>query len=68
VFQRLAELPLFHGKDQQGKSEKTLRAYNYRLGFFLDCTAQQDLRYLDHIDRKQLLPLREVPVRSRKRP
>src|SRR5215469_14933614 len=37
------------------KSEKTLRAYNYRLGFFLDFTAQNDLRYLDQVDRKQLL-------------
>jgi len=46
---------LFQGKDQQGKSEKTLRAYNYRLGFFLAFTAQNDLRYLDQIDRKQLL-------------
>jgi len=41
VFQWFAELQLFQGKDQQGKSEKTLRAYNYRLGFFLDFTAQQ---------------------------
>ena len=36
-------------------SEKTLRAYTYRLGFFLDFTAQNDFRYLDQIDRKQLL-------------
>jgi hypothetical protein len=36
VYQWFAELQLFQGKDQQGKSEKTLRAYNYRLGFFLD--------------------------------
>ena len=50
-----AELQPFQGKDQQGKSEKTLRTYNYRLGFFLDFTAQQNLRYLDQIDRKQLL-------------
>lgn len=28
VFQWFAELQLFQGKDQQGKSEKTLRAYN----------------------------------------
>ena len=55
VFQWFAELQLFQGKDQQGKSEKTLRAYNYRLGFFLDFTAQQNLRYLDQIDRTQLL-------------
>jgi integrase len=55
VYQWFAELQLFQGKDQQGKSEKTLRAYNYRLGFFLDFTAQQNLRYLDQIDRKQLL-------------
>src|SRR5215467_2592296 len=55
VYQWFAELQLFQGKDQQGKSEKTLRAYNYRLGFFLDFTAQNDLRYLDQIDRKQLL-------------
>jgi integrase len=32
-----------------------LRAYNYRLGFFLDFTAQQNLRHLDQIDRNQLL-------------
>ena len=55
VFQWFAELQLFQGKDQQGKSEKTLRAYNYRLGFFLDFTAQQNLRFLDQIDRNQLL-------------
>ena len=55
VYQWFAELQLFQGKDQQGKSEKTLRAYNYRLGFFLDFTAQNDLRYLDQIDRNQLL-------------
>ena len=55
VYQWFAELQLFQGKDQQGKSEKTLRAYNYRLGFFLDFTAQQNLRYLDQVDRKQLL-------------
>jgi len=55
VYQWFAELQLFQGKDQQGKSEKTLRAYNYRLGFFLDFTAQNDLRYLDQVDRKQLL-------------
>jgi integrase len=55
VYQWFAELQLFQGKDQQGKSEKTLRAYNYRLGFFLDFTAQENLRYLDQIDRKQLL-------------
>jgi integrase len=42
-------------KPSRGKSEKTLRAYNYRLGFFLDFTAQQNLRFLDQIDRKQLL-------------
>ena len=55
VYQWFAELQLFQGKDQQGKSEKTLRAYNYRLGFFLDFTAQNTLRYLDQVDRKQLL-------------
>src|SRR5215470_15925331 len=55
VYQWFAELQLFQGKDQQGKSEKTLRAYSYRLGFFLDFTAQNTLRYLDQIDRKQLL-------------
>src|ERR1700751_5874680 len=55
VYQWFAELQLFQGKDQQGKSEKTLRAYNYRLGFFLDFTAQQNLRYLDQIDRNKLL-------------
>src|SRR5246127_728662 len=55
VFQWFAELQLFQGKDQQGKTEKTLRAYHYRLGFFLDFTAQQNLRVLDQIDRNQLL-------------
>jgi hypothetical protein len=55
AFQWYAELQIFQGKDQQGKSEKTLRAYTYRLGFFLDFTAQQNLRFLDQIDRKQLL-------------
>lgn len=55
VFQWFAELQLFQGKDQQGKSEKTLRAYNYRLGFFLDFTVQNNLRYVDQIDRTQLL-------------
>jgi site-specific recombinase XerD len=45
----------FSGQRPTGKSEKTLRAYNYRLGFFLDFTAQQNLRYLDQIDRNQLL-------------
>jgi hypothetical protein len=55
VYQWFAELQLFQGKDQQGKSEKTLRAYNYRLGFFLDFTAKQNLRFLDQIDRNQLL-------------
>jgi hypothetical protein len=55
VYQWFAELQLSQGKDQQGKIEKTLRAYNYRLGFFLDFTAQQKLQYLDQIDRKQLL-------------
>ncbi len=50
VFRWFAELQLFQGKDQQGKSEKTLRAYNYRLGFFLDFTVQQNLRYFDQID------------------
>jgi hypothetical protein len=55
VYQWFAELQLFQGKDQQGKSEKTLRAYNYRLGFSLDFTAQNNLRYLDPVDRKQLL-------------
>jgi integrase len=32
-----------------------LRVYNYRLGFFLDFTHQQNLRYLHQIDRNQLL-------------
>jgi len=32
------KLQLFQGKDQQGESEKTLRAYNYCHGFFLDFT------------------------------
>jgi hypothetical protein len=55
VYQWFAELQLFQGKDQQGKSEKALRAYNYRLGFFLDFTVQQNLGFLDQIDRNQLL-------------
>jgi integrase len=55
VSQWFAVLRIFQGRDQQGKSEKTLRAYNYRLGFFLDFTAQQNLRFVDQIDRKQLL-------------
>jgi integrase len=55
LSQWFADLRLFQGRDQQGKSEKTLRAYNYRLGFFLDFTAQQNLRFVDQIDRKQLL-------------
>jgi integrase len=55
AYQWFAELQLFQGNDQQGKSEKTLRAYIYRLGFFLDFTAQDNLRYVDQIDRKQLL-------------
>jgi integrase len=54
VYQRFAELQLFQGKDQQEKSEKTQRACNYRLGFFLDFTAQQNLRFLDQIDRNQI--------------
>ncbi|MGA7931304.1 MAG: hypothetical protein WCA20_35580 [Candidatus Sulfotelmatobacter sp.] len=45
VFQWFAELQLFQGKDQQGKSEKTLRAYNYRLGFFLDFTPSRTYGY-----------------------
>jgi len=55
VYQWFAELQIFQGKDQQGKSEKTLRAYNYRLGFFFDFTAQNNLSHLDQIGRKQLL-------------
>jgi hypothetical protein len=55
ILQWFGELQLFQGKDQQGKSEKTLRAYNYRLGFFLDFTVQQNLRFLDQIDRNQVL-------------
>jgi hypothetical protein len=55
VYQWFAELQIFQGKDQQGKSEKTLRAYNYRLGFFLDFTAQNNPSHLDQVDRKQLL-------------
>jgi hypothetical protein len=45
VYQWFAELQLFQGKDQRGKSEKTLRAYNYRLGFFLDFAAQHTLTF-----------------------
>ena len=55
VFQWLAELQIFRGKDQQGKSDKTITAYNYRLGFFLDFTTQRGLRYMEEIDRSQLL-------------
>ena len=32
VFYWFAERRIFCGKDQQGKSEKTIRAYQYRLG------------------------------------
>src|SRR5947209_14438224 len=32
VYQWFAELQLFQGKDQQGKSEKTLRAYKLPAG------------------------------------
>jgi hypothetical protein len=35
VYQWFAELQLFQGKDQQGKSEKTLRATTTGLGSFL---------------------------------
>jgi integrase len=45
----------FKAKTNKAKSEKTLRAYNYRLGFFLDFSVQQNLRFLDQIDRNQLL-------------
>jgi hypothetical protein len=41
------------GKDQQGKSEKSCELTT--IGFFLDFTSQQNLRYVDQIDRKQLL-------------
>jgi hypothetical protein len=68
VYQWFAELQLFQGKDQQGKSEKTPRGYNYRLGFLLDFTAQNNLRYLDQVDRKQVSALCEVPTRPRERP
>jgi hypothetical protein len=34
-YQWLSELQILKGKDQQGKSEKTIKAYAYRLGFFL---------------------------------
>ena len=44
VFQWFAELQIFQGKDQQGKSKKTLQAYNYRLGFFLDFTSRDSNR------------------------
>lgn len=55
VFQWLSELQLFRGKDQQGKSDKTIRAYTYRLGFFLDFTVQRKLHYIDQINRNELL-------------
>jgi integrase len=35
--------------------QRPTSAYNYRLGFFLDFTVQQNLRFLDQIDRNQLL-------------
>jgi hypothetical protein len=35
TYQWLSELQILKGKDQQGKSEKTIKAYAYRLGFFL---------------------------------
>lgn len=55
IYQWMAELQILRGKDQQGKSEKTLTAYHYRLGFLLDFTAQRKLTYLDQIDRSELL-------------
>jgi integrase len=55
IFKWLSELQIFRGKDQQGISDKTFRAYSYRLGFFLDFTAQRNLTYLDQINRSQLL-------------
>lgn len=55
IYQWLSELQILKGKDQQGKSEKTIKAYAYRLGFFLDFSAHRKLTYLDHTDRGQLL-------------
>jgi hypothetical protein len=42
-----SELQILKGKDQHGKSEKTIKAYTYRLGFFLDFCAEQKLVYLE---------------------
>jgi hypothetical protein len=42
-----SELQILKGKDQHGKSEKTIKAYTCRLGFFLDFCAEQKLVYLE---------------------
>ncbi len=55
VYQWLSELQVLKGKDQHGKSEKTIKAYTYRLGFFLDFSVQRKLTCLDQTDRGQLL-------------
>src|SRR5438552_7979525 len=54
VYQWLSELQVLKGKDQHGKSEKTIKAYTYRLGFFLDFSVQRKLTCLDQTDRGQL--------------
>ena len=62
VYQWLDELQILKGKDQQGKSEKTIKAYPYRLGFFLDFCVQRRLAYLDQTDRsKGMSPLPRRP-------
>jgi hypothetical protein len=55
VYQWLSELEILKGKDQHGKSEKTIKAYTYRLGFFLDFCVLRRLTFLDQTDRGQLL-------------
>jgi integrase len=55
VYRWFSELQILKGKDQHGKSEKTIKAYTYRLGFFLDFCAEQKLVYLDQVERGRLL-------------
>jgi hypothetical protein len=55
IYQWLSELQTLKVKDPQGKSGKTIKAYAYRLGFFLDFSADRKLTCLDHTDRGQLL-------------
>jgi len=44
----------FRAKTNRARAKRHCE-HNYRLGFFLDFTAQQNLRFLDQIDRNQLL-------------